>query len=123
MFMLACARGRLEDVEKMWEHFDIKNEVNKPGGWNKVTPLMLAAQANQIEVVNFLLGHNADASVQNSLGSNALMLAAEEGYKEIVRVLHEHDNKLMDQKTTYGQTALMLCIESSEEVAWYRIDI
>jgi hypothetical protein len=62
----------------------------------------------------------ANCFKKNSLGSNCLMLAAEEGYYEIVKMLHEHDLSLKNDATLqlirgitkHGQTALMLAIEA-----------
>jgi len=56
-----------------------------------------------------LLENGADLSIQNNFGNTALMLASENGHKEIVEVLLEkikHENLLL--KNNKGETALML---------------
>ena len=122
LFMQACMKGSIDIVKREWEidKENVKLKINNQRGWNSVTALMLAAHAQNIKVVEFLLDIGADIKLTNTLGSNCLMLAAEEGHLDIVKMLHEYDSKRESEKkdwlirgtTKNGQTALMLAIES-----------
>ena len=83
---MACARGSLDVVRKEYAALvpasagpnERTHMVNKHQGWNCMTPLMAAAQAGCSVIVRFLLDNGANATLVNHLGSNALLLAAEE---------------------------------------------
>jgi ankyrin repeat protein len=48
-----------------------------------MTPLILAASAGRIEVVQVLIGFGADVNAQNEGGHTALQYAASKGWKEV----------------------------------------
>lgn len=73
-----------EEVEAIAEVVDLQK------GWNKSNALMLAAAHNDpeyIRIVQCLLDNKADPSLKNELGSNALMIAAENGNHDVVKKL------------------------------------
>lgn len=54
------------------------------------TLLSIAARANNIELVRFLLDNRANPQRRNRYGDTALMVAALQGHTEIVRLMLEH---------------------------------
>ncbi|MXN90680.1 ankyrin repeat domain-containing protein [Flavobacterium sp. Sd200] len=66
----AIAKGDIEAVKKFIEYGSNVNETS-----NDMTPLMVAARYNQVEIINLLLAKGANAEVKNSKGYNALKYA------------------------------------------------
>jgi ankyrin repeat protein len=56
------------------------------------TPLMTSARAGHVDVVRVLLERGADASLQDSCGRTALMIADREGHGRIVELLRGHSD-------------------------------
>ena len=83
------------------------NEKNGIGG----TPLIVAAQYDDVEGVRLLLAHHAELenkeAGQNLLGYTALMYAAANGYTEVTRVLLEAGASL-ETTDDNGETALSI---------------
>lgn len=70
------------------------------------TPLMLAVRGNHPEILKALLQHGANANVQlHSDGKTALMLAAERGLADAVRLLLDAGAEV-NHRTRDGRTAL-----------------
>ncbi|XP_050409060.1 putative ankyrin repeat protein RF_0381 [Patella vulgata] len=79
-----------------------------------VTPLLLAVEQNEIEIVTLLQTHGADVNKQNSRGMSPLHLAIKKGSKHIVDILlnnHSCDVNLSDKE---GITPLLLAVEQNE---------
>jgi len=55
--------------------------------------LHYAAREHHLPIVQFLLEHGADSHAKNSEGKSAADVAHDEGYADIVQVLHVHGNK------------------------------
>ena len=70
-------------------------------GW---TPLMIAASANRIDIVEILIENNANLDLQNSYGNTALHYAASKNLIDIVKVLLSSDAKLL--QNSIGHTPL-----------------
>ena len=66
----AIANGDLETVKKFIEYGANVNESS-----NGVSPLMLAARYNQVEIIKFLLEKGADVSAKDERGYNAFKYA------------------------------------------------
>lgn len=81
---LAAQAGHLELVKFLCDQGlrSAINEKNQEGG----TPLLAAAQKGYFNVVEFLLAHGADASVQVNSGT-PLMFAAQKGHATVVSAL------------------------------------
>ncbi len=63
------------------------NDINRRNGW---TPVMKAIWKNRIDMVQFLIKHNADINYSNNKGETALLLAAKANYKNILQMLFTH---------------------------------
>ena len=77
---ILLSRGAVVDAAPMGK----RAEDNKIAG---STPLIGATKYNHPECVKRLLAHRANANHQNQSGISALMLAAEQGYFECVKLL------------------------------------
>lgn len=53
------------------------------------TALHLAVRHGRVVMVRLLLSHGADANIQDSQGTTALMFAAERGHTHVARLLLE----------------------------------
>jgi len=67
---VAIAKGDLTSVKAFISYGADINEKS-----NDMTPLMLAARYNQVEIINLLLQNGASVKVTNSKGFNALKYA------------------------------------------------
>ncbi|XP_067661816.1 serine/threonine-protein phosphatase 6 regulatory ankyrin repeat subunit B-like [Haliotis asinina] len=56
-------------------------------GWNKMTPVMLAADHGHKEVIELLLNHRADLSISDKAGNNILHIACDSGHIDVVQYL------------------------------------
>ncbi|XP_067661560.1 ankyrin repeat domain-containing protein 50-like [Haliotis asinina] len=56
-------------------------------GWNKMTPVMLAADHGHKEVIELLINHRADLSAIDKVGNNILHIACESGHVDVVQYL------------------------------------
>jgi ankyrin repeat protein len=73
--------------------------VNKQG-WNRTTPLYLAAQNNCLEVVRFLLKSGAPVDSRSTTGATPLHIAAQKGNIAIASLLllHHADINAVDSQ-------------------------
>ena len=71
---LPLSRGYLEVVKALWEHEDVKIDINAPEGPQKRTPLHWAAKNGRIDVVTFLIKEGANAKTIDNNGKTALSL-------------------------------------------------
>ena len=86
------------------------NAIDKQGN----TALMLAAAANQIQVVALLVNNGANVNMQNQAGDTALMLAAANGAAEIVCLLLDA-NASPNIKNRKGETAIQIAHNAGYE--------
>lgn len=71
---------------------------------NMTTPLQIAAEIGNVEIVKALLDADADVYVRNNHDKTPLELAEYEGHKEIVEIIKAH----MEQKKLEQETAKQL---------------
>jgi uncharacterized protein len=98
----------VELLVKSKEDVDIKNRERE-------TPLMIATDHGDKEVVALLLDRGANVDAQDIEGRTALMKAATRGYKDIVKVLLQHKANVYLENTK-GETALMLAEKRGHKV-------
>jgi ankyrin repeat protein len=78
----AIAKGDITSVKSFIAYGIDINERN-----NDMTPLMLAARYNQVEIINVLLAHGANIKETNARGFNALKYAQLSSAKDAVALL------------------------------------
>ncbi|XP_054452716.1 KN motif and ankyrin repeat domain-containing protein 1-like [Anoplopoma fimbria] len=101
--------GGMEVVRKLMEQSNINIRSNQTGQ----TALHLAVRHGRVVMVRLLLSCRADANLQDSQGTTALMFASERGHTHIARLLLERslcDLTLTDKR---GQTALSIAMQGS----------
>lgn len=79
---VAIAKGDVETVKKFVSYGIDINEKS-----NNMTPLMLAARYNKVEIINLLLENGANVKTTNSKGFTALKYAQLSNAAEAVTVL------------------------------------
>ena len=79
---VAIAKGDVETVKKFVSYGIDINEKS-----NNMTPLMLAARYNKVEIINLLLENGANVKATNSKGFTALKYAQLSNAAEAVTVL------------------------------------
>ncbi len=84
-FYIAAEHGNMEGVKFLLQHGADLNETN----FNGVTGLFLAAKRGHLETVKYLLEQGADLS-KGKYQFDALLLAEERGYHEIVDILFDY---------------------------------
>ncbi|KAK0058203.1 ankyrin repeat domain-containing protein 50, partial [Biomphalaria pfeifferi] len=91
-------------------------DVNKASGFDGKSALILAAESNCCYTINILLEIGADVNYRKPIhkrGTTALMIAAQNGFKEAVDSLLYY-NADVDLRDEDGKTAVCLC--SDDEI-------
>jgi len=101
-------KGELEKISSQWENY--LPLINTPSH-ERITPLWVACQNGQIEVVKFLLQNGADPNISNNFGCTPLIIACFEGHFEICSLLLENSD--INAQLTDGNTALHLAVEKN----------
>jgi len=84
--------------------------VKKKSGAGGTTPLIIASKGQQVDMINVLLDHGADPSINDAgSGKNPLAIAAQEGFTQSVEALIDHDVDL-NVRDSRGMTPLMLAV-------------
>ncbi len=73
--------------------------------------LMVAAAADNVEIVRVLLERGCDPNLKNICGFTALIIAAEKGHVNVVEALLSNKNVLVDETDLNGGTALAFAAE------------
>jgi ankyrin repeat protein len=74
----------------------------------EMSPLMIAASDNNLEVVQILVEGGADINFKNKeVGKTALMYASSHGHYDVAKFLVSQKRLLIDAKDKEGKTALM----------------
>lgn len=77
-----------------------------------LTPLMYAAQRNNVECAKTLIDHGANLNLQDHLGRTAMMIAARYNNKEVAQLLVDRTDLNIQNKE--GETALMIAAEDND---------
>ncbi|XP_068604850.1 KN motif and ankyrin repeat domain-containing protein 4-like [Brachionichthys hirsutus] len=101
--------GGMEVVRKLMELGDIHVCSNQTGQ----TALHLAVRHGRVVMVRLLLSHGADANIQDSQGTTALMFASERGHTHIARLLLERSQCDLTLTDKRGRTALSIATQGS----------
>lgn len=92
LLMYAIEYGRKSVVEKLIAY---GADVNAASPY-RITPLMIAASKGNVELVQLLLFHNADPTIQRKLirRGSASTMAADAGHHELAKLLKNEENKI-----------------------------
>lgn len=101
--------GGMEVVRKLMEQGNINIRSSKTGQ----TALHLAVRHGRVVMVRLLLSCGADANIQDSQGTTALMFASERGHTHIARLLLERSQCDLTLTDKRGQTALSIAMQGS----------
>ena len=116
---LASAQGTLPQLMQAIQKNDVQmvhqlvsNMPNLNIFWqdslgNRKTPLMVAAENGDITITRFLLERGANANIRPETGATALILAANNGHKDIVAILLDKGSANVNTQIGLGATALM----------------
>ena len=102
--------GDLACVEAIAAESKRQGSLNRLISWGNedgVTPLMVAAQENQIKVVQYLLQNKADINAANLEKWGPLSFASEKGHADMVKFLLQNGANT-EQQNDYGNTPLIL---------------
>ncbi|MGJ8696941.1 MAG: ankyrin repeat domain-containing protein [Verrucomicrobiaceae bacterium] len=114
----AAHRNDLAEVTRLLEAGAAAGETNRYG----VSPLSLACQSGNVEMIRVLLAKGADANAALKGGESPLMTASRTGVLDAVKVLVEAGAKL-EAREHRGQTALMWATaEGHLEVVRFLVD-
>lgn len=103
LLSLACSAGYYELAQVL---LAMSAQVEDRGQKNDCTPLMEAASAGHVEIIELLIRHGADVNAQSSTGNTPLMYACAGGHVEAVKVLLAHGANVEDHNEN-GHTPLM----------------
>lgn len=81
---VAVGKGDLEFVRKLIEYGANVNEMSED-----LSPLMIAARYNRVDIMRVLLANGADASVKNEKGFTALKYAQLSNATEAIAILKD----------------------------------
>ncbi|KAM9718568.1 KN motif and ankyrin repeat domain-containing protein 2-like isoform 2-T2 [Menidia menidia] len=101
--------GEMEVVRKLMELGNVNIRSSQTGQ----TALHLAVRHGRVVMVRLLLSCGADANVQDSQGTTALMFASERGHTHIARLLLERSQCDLTLADKRGQTALSIATKGS----------
>ena len=102
----ACATGKLNDVKVLLTINNIDNFGSSAESYG--TPLMVAAENEHIQVVQYLIGEGADPNIATSYGWNALHWAASNNRTttELIELLLTNMPLNSINKKSWGDTPL-----------------
>ncbi|XP_046561333.1 uncharacterized protein LOC124270330 [Haliotis rubra] len=79
------------------------------------TLLIIAAEAGQLDVFNFLLQEGANALLRDNEGNSCLHHACNSGNIDIVKIVVERFPDMTDDRNNQGFTSTLLCAETGQE--------
>ncbi|XP_008289680.1 KN motif and ankyrin repeat domain-containing protein 4-like [Stegastes partitus] len=101
--------GGMEVIRKLMELGNINIRSSQTGQ----TALHLAVRHGRVVMVRLLLSYGADANIQDSQGTTALMFASERGHTHVARLLLERSQCDLTLTDKRGQTALSIAMQGS----------
>ncbi|XP_033634101.1 protein fem-1 homolog B-like [Asterias rubens] len=114
----ACYDGKLDVVKCLVQN---NANIHKPNKYGN-TCIMIASYKGHYDVVTYLLANGGDVNAQANCGASAMHFTAECGRLEIVKLLVQHDAKML--KNEHGLTPLMVaCDNGMAEVAEFLMSL
>ncbi|XP_071104947.1 uncharacterized protein [Haliotis cracherodii] len=108
--MLACEGGDISIVKHLLSLKTV--DVNRRGGWQETTPVLMAAEWGHSEVFNLLVSRGADLSRVDRYNRNCLMLACKGGNLSIAKhLLSLNTFDINKRGGCSDQTPVMVSIE------------
>ncbi|MBP7283433.1 MAG: ankyrin repeat domain-containing protein [Leptospiraceae bacterium] len=105
------------DIEKVQIFLKTKVNVNATDS-REMTPLLIAAGDNNLEMVKLLVEAGADVNRKHKeTGKNALIQAASNGHLDILRYLLARPGVLVNAKDKEGKTALIHAVFNARKDA------
>jgi len=120
LLALEISKSRITSQQKV----DVLSILSKIESWieiryedniNSKTPLMYAVEANERDLVEWLLDHDEDVGAIDSIGQTALFYAVCNGHADVLRDLLQR-NPPLNTLNDAGQTLLELAIHDVELV-------
>lgn len=105
--ILASGAGHVDVVKRLLGHRDLALNVVDSSNWSA---LHLAAYGNKLEVAECLLAAGANVNLLRQSSRTALMLAAEYGHVDVVKLLIRYKGFNARQIDATGQTALHIAV-------------
>lgn len=105
--------------------YSIEQGTTDVDGKNSIgnTNLMIACFFGNLNVVKYLVKHNADLHIQNDYGHTCFHWASRSGHLEIVKYLLKTNKIFIDHVDNYGCTALYFaCQNNCLDVAVYLVN-
>ncbi|MBX7241483.1 MAG: ankyrin repeat domain-containing protein [Bacteroidia bacterium] len=113
-FLRACKDGK-EEVVKAYIALGMPLECRAE--WGEQTPLVKAAEGNNIAITNLLLEAGADMENKDGDGDTALHTAANWGNFEVLKALHKKGAKV-DTLNKYGYTPLTGALKNDKDTIY-----
>ncbi|XP_048242032.1 uncharacterized protein LOC125374739 [Haliotis rufescens] len=109
---LSCKTGSKDIVNVIIEKFQhLINDRNGEGN----TPVMVCAESGQVEILKFLLSHQADLTLVNDDKLNAFHIACINDYVSVVEYLLTCEHITIDMRGGWQhQTAVMMAAEGGQ---------
>lgn len=103
-FFDACENGRLDVVTGMLEIYPEALDLQNRQGW---TPLALATQWAQVEVIEYLIERGADMSLADNSGATPRVLAERLNYESIIDIFRAASRQLERQEIETAKVAAL----------------
>lgn len=95
--------------------FDKDNGTETDGGYeHDDEAILLASRSGQTAIVDLLLLYDVPATSQNQYGEFPLLVATENGHREIVEILLQAEPAAVEMRGNRGQQALVTAIDDDE---------
>ncbi|XP_046548423.1 protein fem-1 homolog A-like [Haliotis rubra] len=109
---LASFGGHLDVVR----YIVAQNKVNiNSRGWKKKTPVMVAAEMGEKDVVEFLVEHGAYLSLLLASGNNILHLACKGGHLEVVKYIVSQNKVNINSRGWKKKTPVMVAAANGHQ--------